>query len=403
MAAVRAPVTALVMCTVGVLWSAVSGSLCLFTATLCAVIVLALFCTAGDPKRVCVLVLGDVGRSPRMTYHALSLARNGYDVSLVGFRETDPHKDVLNNEKIKIRPMSDFKGVKGNSRMNTCVEWLVTYLYFIISMTNVNQTKVFLFIFSCFYCRADTLYDTPALIFKETPIELQHQLFMKLAKDYAPFEARSEYDKSEFEKSVFTELNRKSDIVKYNVGRPALLISSTSWTEDEDFSVLLRALQATHGTHKDTWPRQDIILQTVCSLVVLKKSYFPNTTPIRFYHSCFLFCLSTGKGPLKEYYCKLIKELQLQNIHICTPWLEAEDYPVLLGSADLGVCLHKSSSGLDLPMKVVDMFGCCLPVCAVNFKCLPELVKHKENGLIFEDSKELAEQLKVKNTYFRFE
>lgn len=39
--------------------------------------------------RVQVLVLGDIGRSPRMQYHALSIAKHGGIVDLIGYHGTD--------------------------------------------------------------------------------------------------------------------------------------------------------------------------------------------------------------------------------------------------------------------------------------------------------------------------
>jgi beta-1,4-mannosyltransferase len=38
------------------------------------------------PKSVALVVLGDIGRSPRMMYHAESLARNGYTTHIVAYR-----------------------------------------------------------------------------------------------------------------------------------------------------------------------------------------------------------------------------------------------------------------------------------------------------------------------------
>jgi beta-1,4-mannosyltransferase len=143
-------------------------------------------------------------------------------------------------------------------------------------------------------------------------------------------------------------------------GTMRLIVSSTSWTPDEDFSLLLDALVRYATTA---------------------------TTP--------LLAVITGKGPQKELYQRKIAELtaagRLPNVRIVTAFLPFADYAGLLPCADLGVCLHMSSSGVDLPMKVVDMFGAGLPVAAYSrYESFGELVREGENGRGFETAEELA-------------
>ena len=61
----------------------------IFTLIVSIVLLAALKWREEDGKgRVAVIVLGDLGRSPRMQYHALSLCREGYDVEFVGYGGT---------------------------------------------------------------------------------------------------------------------------------------------------------------------------------------------------------------------------------------------------------------------------------------------------------------------------
>ena len=59
------------------------------------------------PLRVVVLVLGDLGRSPRMQYHALALADSIADVDLIGYGGSVPLRTVLDHPHIQCHLLPD--------------------------------------------------------------------------------------------------------------------------------------------------------------------------------------------------------------------------------------------------------------------------------------------------------
>ncbi|KAJ1813208.1 mannosyltransferase, partial [Coemansia sp. RSA 2598] len=58
---------------------------------------------AAEAKRIAILVLGDIGRSPRMQYHAISLARAGYLVDFIGYAGSKPMNEVLSAPGVTLR------------------------------------------------------------------------------------------------------------------------------------------------------------------------------------------------------------------------------------------------------------------------------------------------------------
>ena len=151
-------------------------------------------------------------------------------------------------------------------------------------------------------------------------------------------------------------------------GTCKLLVSSTSWTPDEDFGILLTALES----------------------YACEATSNPNLPEI--------LAIITGKGPMKQKYMSEVeassRKGKLKKVQVISAWLSTKDYASLLGAADLGVSLHTSSSGVDLPMKVVDMFGTGLPVVGWSkYEAWCELVQEGINGKGFQSSEELTRLL----------
>src|SRR4029077_15297161 len=189
--------------------------------------------------------------------------------------------------------------------------------------------------------QATVLYDRPASAF--TPID------------------RGERER--FRQAVFARLGIRASTVGF-------IVCPTSWTEDEDF---------------------DVVIEAVMRLEERIRGWEAGNSSRRFPE---LVILVTGDGARRAEFEWRFAERPARGIQRRPRFPEPKDYPRVVGSADLGLCLHRSSSGLDIPMKIADLFGAGVPVLALDYgACLAERVRHADNGLLFSTAEQLADIL----------
>ncbi|PNH45260.1 hypothetical protein VD0004_g2559 [Verticillium dahliae] len=381
-----------------------------------------------------VLVLGDVGRSPRMQYHAISVVKNGGRVDLVGYNESPLHPQLVDHDRATLYPLPELPALLKNKKLpffilgplkviwQACAtfhvmayqapasRWIIIqnppsiptlHLALIISVLRGSHLLVDWHNYGW-----SILATTRGRSNRFVQTYLEYESFFGRITPTANLTVTDAMARQlrkppySFEKPIFTLHDRPADIFQPILdaatrrktlarvlaaasvtdattsaplvdgilrGDIRLIVSSTSWTPDEDFNLLLSALVAyADGDRAETRP---------------------------------LLAIITGKGPQKAAYedkiLRLTSDGRLTGIQIKTAFLTIEDYAALLAVADLGVCLHMSSSGVDLPMKVVDMFGAGLPVAAYSdYESFGELIKEGENGCGFETAEDLEAVLR---------
>jgi beta-1,4-mannosyltransferase len=160
----------------------------------------------------------------------------------------------------------------------------------------------------------------------------------------------------------FTEKASKYGIPSLSIDADARvfkIVTSTSYSPEEPFDDILNALNIID----DASPRE-------IALIVTGKS-------------------NNGKeASLKKRY----QAMSLKNSRLYQTWLDSrEEYEDLLRTCDLGLSLHKSTSGLDFPMKIIDMKSVSLPVCSTLYQ---ETCDNDYVDFTYSDATELAEIIK---------
>lgn len=369
--------------------------------------------TASAPRRVAVVVLGDLGRSPRMQYHALALADAGAWVELIGLAGSAPFAAVGAQPAIRVRLLPDptppragagvgylagaarraaaqAAGLDAALRAAEAEVILVQSppalpslpralraarrngARLVIDWHNLGHALLALRLGArhpavWLAARAEQHFGRRADAHLCVSAAMRAALAQRWGIDAAvlpdrparPFAPLPPAAREAAARDLALRHGRHGD-----GARPALLVAPSGWSADDDFDLLLDAL-----------PR--------CDAALARRPRTPG-----------LLLLLTGRGPRREAVAARLAALRLAHIAAVPVWLAADEYPAALAAGDLGLCLHRSASGLDLPMKIADMFGAGLPVCALDDGgCLREMVRPGVDARLFADAEQLSAAL----------
>jgi len=371
--------------------------------------------------RAAVVALADLGRSARMLYHARALAANNVDVDLVGFEGTSLPAGVSDESKISVHRLNPatlrlrgrfrgatyvVAGLVDAARLSfrlwrllrrlpppnlvllqnppafptMLVAWMALRrngVKFVIDWHNLGYTLLRLRLgrwhpavrLTRWLERRDARrVDANLTVSRSLAGFLDSRfgvpkasvLYDRPASTFVPMDRTA---REQLRQALFSRLG-------VHGGPVAFIVCPTSWTEDEDFDLIIDAV-----------PRLEERIRGWEAASPQRR--FPD-----------LVILVTGDGARRAEFERRFAGLPARRIQLRARWLEPEDYPKVVGSADLGLCLHRSSSGLDIPMKVADLFGAGVPVCALDYGIgLGERVRHGDNGLLFSTAVQLADVL----------
>jgi beta-1,4-mannosyltransferase len=364
-------------------------------------------------RRVLVLVQGELAQSPRMLNHARELAAAGAEVALVGFTSVPLPPDIAGHPAIAVRAISRF-GTTRWRRLPRSLFMVAAALRSLWLTVGIGR----LLLYALRRPHAILVQNPPALpaaalavvaarLRRSRVIVDWHNLSaamlaLRLGSDHALVRAMARFerwlagraqanlcvsaalcarirpsaprgpclvlhDRPLRQPTAITDaeradvLRRASEALRVPIisagdRPPVVAVSATSWSEDEDMAMLLDALAAFAGP--------PIVL------------------------------FATGLGPGRAEFETRARRLERPDLLVVTGWLPDDLYRDLLRAAHLGLSMHRSASGLDLPMKIVDMIAAGLPVLAYDYgPCLAELLPRERAAGLFTTPVELAREL----------